>query len=42
MAQLGMTFGLDPALFTDKKEPSFAVFDPVTGALLEIGSVTQR
>ena len=42
MAQLGMTFGLDPALFTDKKEPSFAVFDPVTGALLEIGSMTQR
>lgn len=42
MAQLGMTFGLDPALFTDKKEPSFAVFDPVTGALQEIGSVTQR
>ncbi|MDE6478919.1 MAG: DUF4831 family protein [Muribaculaceae bacterium] len=39
MSQLGMTFGLDPLLFTDKKEPSFAVFDPVTGALLEIGSV---
>ena len=39
---MGMTFGLDPALFTDKKEPSFAVFDPVTGALLEIGSMTQR
>lgn len=39
MSQFGMTFGLDPALFTDKKEPSFAVFDPVTGALLEIGSV---
>ena len=42
MAQMGMTFGLDPALFTDKKEPSFAVFDPVTGALLEIGSVSER
>ena len=42
MSQLGMTFGLDPALFTDKKEPSFAVFDPVTGALLEIGSAVGR
>lgn len=42
MSQLGMTFGLDPALFTDKKEPSFAVFDPITGALLEIGSVSAR
>lgn len=39
MSQFGMTFGLDPTLFTDKKEPSFAVFDPVTGALLEIGSM---
>ena len=38
MSQFGMTFGLDPILFTDKKEPSFAVFDPVTGALLEIGA----
>ena len=42
LAQMGMTFGLDPALFTDKKEPSFAVFDPVTGALLDIGSATSR
>lgn len=42
MSQLGMTFGLDPNLFTDKKEPSFAVFDPMTGALLEIGSMTGR
>lgn len=39
MSQFGMTFGLDPILFTDKKEPSYAVFDPVTGALLEIGSM---
>lgn len=39
MSQLGMTFGLDPQLFTDKKEPSFAIFDPVTGGLLEIGTV---
>lgn len=36
-AQFGTTFGLDPALFTDKKEPSYATFDPVTGALLEVG-----
>lgn len=42
LAQMGMTFGLDPLLFTDKKEPSFAVFDPVTGALLQIGSVSDR
>lgn len=39
MAQFGMEFGLDPLLFTDKKEPSFAVFDPVTGALVEVGAM---
>lgn len=38
-AQFGTSFGLDPNLFTDKKEPSYAVFDPVTGALEEIGTV---
>ncbi|MDE6341890.1 MAG: DUF4831 family protein, partial [Muribaculaceae bacterium] len=37
LAQFGTTFGLDPALFTDKKEPSYATFDPVTGALIEVG-----
>lgn len=42
MAQMGMTFGLDPALFTDKKEPSYAIFDPVTGALKELRSITSR
>lgn len=39
MSQFGMTFGLDPVLFTDKKDPYFAIFDPVTGALLEISSM---
>lgn len=42
MSQFGMTFGLDPMLFTDKKEPSYAIFDPVTGALLEIGSIPAK
>ena len=35
--QFGVKFGLSPALFTDKKAPSFAIFDPATGALKEIG-----
>lgn len=39
IAQFGMIFGLDPQLFTDKKSPSFAVFDPATGAVKEIGAV---
>lgn len=36
-AQYGLEFGLNPALFTDRKAPSFATFDPATGALREIG-----
>lgn len=38
-AQFGTVFALSPALFTDKKAPSYARFSPVTGALMEIGKV---
>lgn len=41
-AQFGTTFALAPSLFTDKKAPSFARFDPATGALLEIGKVVEQ
>lgn len=37
-AQYGILFGLAPSLFTAKKEPSYAVFNPATGALEEIGT----
>lgn len=37
MSQFGLIFGLNPSLFTDKKEPSYAIFDPATGALKELG-----
>lgn len=36
--QYGMEFGLNPSMFTSRKERSVASFDPVTGALLEIRS----
>lgn len=39
ISQFGITFGLNPTMFSDKKEPSYAVFDPVTGALLDLGAV---
>ncbi len=39
IAQLGVVFGLDPALLTHKKEPSYVIFDPVTGAINAIGSI---
>lgn len=38
IAQLGVTFGLDPTLFTDKKAPATAAFDASTGALLKLGT----
>ncbi|MDE5902244.1 MAG: DUF4831 family protein [Muribaculaceae bacterium] len=34
-----MIFGLAPNLFTDRKEPSYAIFNPVTGGLKELGTV---
>lgn len=37
LAQAGVVFGLDPKLFADKKAPSKALFDPTTGALVELG-----
>lgn len=41
-AQFGVNFGLNPALFSSKKEPSFAIFDPATGALRELGTIESR
>lgn len=38
-SQFGVVFALDPDLFSNKKNPSYAVFDPATGALQEIGAV---
>lgn len=42
LPQFGTRFALAPGLFTDKKAPSYARFDPVTGALLEIGTVNSK
>jgi len=38
VAQLGVVYGLEPAFFTNKKEPGYAIFDPRTGALREAGT----
>lgn len=42
MSQFGIQFGLNPNIFTDKKEPSYAVFDPATGALKELGVINNK
>lgn len=41
LAQLGVTFGLDPKLFTDKKQPSKLQLDPTTGAIIVLGPVDE-
>lgn len=42
VAQFGTVFGLSPSLFSDKKNPSYAIFNPATGALIEIGEVSAQ
>ncbi|MCD8387335.1 MAG: DUF4831 family protein [Bacteroidales bacterium] len=37
LAQLGITYGMDPKLFNDKKAPASVTFDPATGAILSLG-----
>ncbi|MDE6228851.1 MAG: DUF4831 family protein [Muribaculaceae bacterium] len=38
VTQLGVVFGLDPSFFTNKKEPGYAIFNPLTGGLREVGT----
>lgn len=38
-SQYGVEFGLAPTLFSDKRERSYATFNPATGALEQIGIV---
>ncbi|MBD5230622.1 MAG: DUF4831 family protein [Bacteroidales bacterium] len=39
LAQNGILFGLDPKLFTDKRAPSCAIFNPATGAVEKIATL---
>lgn len=38
LAQAGVVFGLEPNLFTDKKAPASAILNPLTGAIIELGT----
>ncbi len=38
VAQYGVVFGLEPSLFTNKKETSYLHYNPLTGAILELGT----
>ena len=41
VAQLGVVFGLDPSLLTHKKQPTFVIFDPTTGGIMQMGVITE-
>lgn len=41
LAQLGVVFGLNPSLFTDRREPYKAVFDTTTGAVVNLAPMAQ-
>lgn len=41
-SQFGVSFGLAPTLFSDRKEPYSAIFNPTTGALVEISAENDR
>lgn len=41
LSQLGVTFGLDPKLFSDKKQPSKLILDPTTGAIVLLGPANE-
>lgn len=42
VAQFGVVYGLAPAMFTDRKAPSYVIFHPVTGAVVETGAVSSE
>ena len=37
-AQAGVIYGLDPSIFTDKKNPTYVIFDTTTGGIRELGT----
>lgn len=41
LSQLGVTFGIDPSVFTDKKAPSKAYLDPATGGILQLSPISE-
>ncbi|WP_280121924.1 DUF4831 family protein [Duncaniella muricolitica] len=41
VAQYGVVFGLDPALFTSKKSPAYLRFNPLTGSIRELGTISE-
>ena len=42
LAQFGVTFGIDPDVFTDRKAPSMLQLDPATGAIRLLAPVNRQ
>lgn len=38
-SQLGFTYALDPTQFTDKKNPAYVEFSPLTGGIIRMGTL---
>lgn len=41
VAQYGVVFGLDPKLFVDKRTPAYLRYNPLTGAVRELGTLSE-
>lgn len=41
LAQLGVVFGLNPTLFSDKRQPYSVTFDTATGAVVKLAPMTE-
>lgn len=41
VAQYGVVFGLDPAIFTSRKSTGYLHFNPLTGAIREVGTLEE-
>lgn len=39
VSQFGVVFGLDPSIFSNKKTPAYVQFDPLTGSIVETGTI---
>ena len=39
VSQLGVVFGIDPQFFSNKKEPGYVIFNPLTGGIREMGTL---
>ena len=42
VSQFGVEYGLDPKIFSDKKQPAFVIFNPECGSIRKIGTLSNN